>query len=131
LQCIIEAAEALAEEAETNVTRPVNYNSAKCSTFVDLETGNETVSELVSCERDDDDERPSDLYNNITVTPDLHFFGIPISTNTSSVHMPTDIYDYREDNSNIKFLLSKGESWAVSFHIHIDNLDIAAFIVIG
>ncbi|XP_054278743.1 voltage-dependent calcium channel unc-36-like [Macrosteles quadrilineatus] len=94
VMCIIEAAEALAEEAETNVTEPVNYNSAKCSTFIDLETGNETGTELVSCEREDNDERPSDLYNNITVTPDLHFFGIPISTNTSSVHMPTDIYDY-------------------------------------
>lgn len=92
-QCIIEAAEAAAEEAETNVTLPVYYNSAKCSQFTDLETGMVDEKNLTSCERDDE-ERPPDLYSNVTVSPDLHFYGIPVNTNTSSVHMPTDIYDY-------------------------------------
>lgn len=90
----------MAEDAETNVTLPVYYNSGKCSRFTDLESGEESVTNLESCERDEDDEdeRPPDLYNNVTVSPDLHFYGIPVNTNTSSVHMPTDIYDYGQCN---------------------------------
>lgn len=97
-QCIIEAAEAVAEVSEANVTLPVYYNSGKCSRFTDLESGEESVTNLTSCRREQDDERPLDLYNNVTVSPDLHFYGIPVNTNTSSVHMPTDIYDYGQCN---------------------------------
>ncbi|XP_046662235.1 voltage-dependent calcium channel subunit alpha-2/delta-4-like isoform X2 [Homalodisca vitripennis] len=101
VMCIIEAAEALAEEAETNVTRPIYYNSAKCSSFIDEETGDVFNSTLTSCKWEEEDptladeeRRPSNLYKNITVSPDPNFFNIPVNTHESAVHMPTDVYDY-------------------------------------
>ncbi|XP_015587853.1 voltage-dependent calcium channel subunit alpha-2/delta-3 isoform X2 [Cephus cinctus] len=35
----------------------------------------------------------SDIYRNITLTPDSHFYNIPVNTSFSSVHVPTNIYD--------------------------------------
>lgn len=83
------------------MTLPVRYNSAKCSPIIDEETGNVTFPELSSCDLhpegekpENADPRPDDLYKNITVSPNLQFYNIPVNTEVSSVHMPTDIYDY-------------------------------------
>ncbi|XP_054010963.1 voltage-dependent calcium channel subunit alpha-2/delta-3 isoform X2 [Hylaeus anthracinus] len=33
------------------------------------------------------------FYRNITLTPDSHFYNIPVNTSFSSVHVPTNVYD--------------------------------------
>lgn len=41
----------------------------------------------------DEENEESEKYNNMTVDTDKHFYNLPVNTNYSSVHVPTNVFD--------------------------------------
>nr|CAD7199200.1 unnamed protein product [Timema douglasi] len=87
-QCIMAAAEDAAEEFEVPPGKPKDVNftyySAKSSaTFIDGEFWNHTK-----------DEPNTKWYHSLYLSPDPHFYGIPVNTSHSVIHVPTNVYDH-------------------------------------
>nr|CAD7430991.1 unnamed protein product [Timema monikensis] len=88
VKCIMAAAEDAAEEFVVPPGKPKDVNftyySAKSSaTFIDGEFWNHTKDE------------PNPIwYHSLYLTPDPHFYGIPVNTSHSVIHVPTNVYDH-------------------------------------
>nr|CAD7400769.1 unnamed protein product [Timema poppensis] len=88
VKCIMAAAEDAAEEFEVPPGKPKDVNftyySAKSSaTFIDGEFWNHTK-----------DEPNTKWYHSLYLSPDPHFYGIPVNTSHSVIHVPTNVYDH-------------------------------------
>ncbi|XP_075975243.1 ca[2+] channel Muscle-specific alpha2/delta subunit isoform X2 [Anticarsia gemmatalis] len=107
VKCIHATAEKLAREFNYayNKSDPFEYCSAKYSKF-------QYENEWDEPPRDEDIELPKYVLNNthymnVSLEKDSHFYNISVNTDTSCVHVPTNIYD--EENKTLSAILwSKG-----------------------
>lgn len=93
LQCIHATAEGLAKSFNYtyNKSDPFEYCSAKYSKFFYEDEADNPDSE-------DAEEPPRYVLNttrfmNVSLERDSHFYNINVNTNTSCVHVPTNIFD--------------------------------------
>ncbi|KAL1110504.1 hypothetical protein AAG570_008032 [Ranatra chinensis] len=91
VMCIIDTAEELGEEFTSIAETKYSYYSAKYS----LEPGGEPS------ESEEELGIDRQMYKEIQLTPDQAFYGIPVNTTHSAVHVPTDV----DDQSNIFYSL--------------------------
>ncbi|CAL1679525.1 unnamed protein product [Lasius platythorax] len=88
ITCIRIAAEAAAEDwDESLVDGNFSYVSGKCS----------PLSGFNSTEDDQCVTRNVSVYREIELTPDSHFYNIPVNTSYSSVHIPTNVFDLTQE----------------------------------
>ncbi|KAL0134742.1 hypothetical protein PUN28_001483 [Cardiocondyla obscurior] len=85
--CIRLAAEEAAENWDPSFADGnFSYISSKCSSVI----GHDSAKKE-SCKRD------GNVYRDMELISDSHFYNIPVNTSYSSVHIPTDVYDLTED----------------------------------
>ncbi|XP_018912174.2 LOW QUALITY PROTEIN: voltage-dependent calcium channel subunit alpha-2/delta-3 [Bemisia tabaci] len=89
--CIMEAAEDLAEAfepLEEEEAEKFTYHSSKYSRI----HGNEENPEPHPARKLDGNETKP-VYKDIVLVKDRHFYGIPVNTNYSAVHVPSNVFD--------------------------------------
>ncbi|XP_043273929.1 voltage-dependent calcium channel subunit alpha-2/delta-3 isoform X2 [Venturia canescens] len=83
VRCILKVAEAAAEEYVREENENVTYVSGKYSNVIDMpETS--TPQSI---------RRNYSTFRDMELTSDSHFYNIPVNTNYSSVHVPTNVWD--------------------------------------
>lgn len=87
-QCIALKAEDEAEFFEYNSSEPFQYYSSKYSPVVEGEATEVELHEILRGNKD--------MYRNISLKNDSHFYNLYVNTNHSSVHVPTNVYDRRK-----------------------------------
>lgn len=86
-QCIAFGAEEYAEEYEYNIsTTFYQYYSSKYS----------PVQGEAPVELPESLEPNRDMYREMILNNDTHFYNLPVNTSYSSVHVPTNVYDRRK-----------------------------------
>ncbi|XP_053597575.1 voltage-dependent calcium channel subunit alpha-2/delta-3 isoform X2 [Microplitis demolitor] len=84
VRCILKVAEDAAEEwNSTAASHNISYVSGKYSPVMDKDP-----PVIPSNMR-----KNASVYREIELNPDSHFYNIPVNTNYSSVHIPTNVYD--------------------------------------
>ncbi|XP_057337277.1 voltage-dependent calcium channel subunit alpha-2/delta-3 isoform X3 [Microplitis mediator] len=84
VRCILKVAEDAAEEwNSTAASHNITYVSGKYSPVMDQDP-----PVIPSNMR-----KNASVYREIELNPDSHFYNIPVNTNYSSVHIPTNVYD--------------------------------------
>ncbi|XP_044586306.1 voltage-dependent calcium channel subunit alpha-2/delta-3 isoform X1 [Cotesia glomerata] len=84
VRCILKVAEDAAEEYNATAAGfNITYVSGKYSTIED-----EDPPDIPKNMR-----KNASIYRRIELNPDSHFYNIPVNTNFSSVHIPTNVYD--------------------------------------
>nr|XP_034192789.1 voltage-dependent calcium channel subunit alpha-2/delta-3 isoform X1 [Osmia lignaria] len=81
--CIRMLAEEQAESWEDDENGNITYVSGKYSPVI-----NQSSPKLP-----ENMEKNVDVYREMELTPDSHFYNIPVNTSFSSVHIPTNVYD--------------------------------------
>ncbi|XP_034938366.1 voltage-dependent calcium channel subunit alpha-2/delta-3 isoform X2 [Chelonus insularis] len=84
VKCILKVAEEAAEEWNSTIVTNITYYSGKYSTVVGKKPP--TLPKSI--------EKNMYRYREMELNPDSHFYNIPVNTSHSSVHIPTNVYDF-------------------------------------
>ncbi|XP_039276576.1 voltage-dependent calcium channel subunit alpha-2/delta-4 isoform X2 [Nilaparvata lugens] len=95
VMCLIEAAEQLSERFDYNVSSVLTYRSAKLSSLEEEAEEGVTPQPIVP-KRIQDEEFYAE-YRTMQLDKHNHFYGIPVNTDYSAVHVPTDVFDQAEN----------------------------------
>lgn len=86
------AEEEAREHVYDNFTLNHTYYNSKYSTIIFEEAENEKEKYHIPV-LPETIEQNGWMYENISLTPNSHFYNIPVNTSYSSVHVPTNVYD--------------------------------------
>ncbi|XP_075216259.1 ca[2+] channel Muscle-specific alpha2/delta subunit isoform X2 [Lycorma delicatula] len=97
VMCIIKAAEELSENFEYNSSSLLAYHGSKVSVAIvdgnTLEPNDEYIVPRVITIDELKPEKISANYLLMELANNSHFYGIPVNTSYSAVHVPTDVFD--------------------------------------
>lgn len=97
-QCILNVAEEVAESFQFNETEAQNftYYSSKYST-----ANNVTIVDRMKDNTPAIVTQNQDMYRDMQLDQDTHFYNISVNTTHSSVHVPINVYDKSKYSGNV------------------------------